>query len=241
MKAIVFAAGLGTRLQPLTNDKPKAMVKLNGKPLLFHAITRLVQAGITEVIVNVHHFAGQIYDYLRVTDFGIPVHISDESDVLLDTGGGIKKAENLLKGNAPFMAYNVDVLSSIPLKAVMEFHQKHQPLATLVVRKRETSRYLMFDPAMQLTGWTNVSTGDQKISRAAFDVSTPFAFSGIHIISPEIFPLITQQGKFSIVPLYLELAKKHKIMGYYDTSDFWIDLGKPGQIDVAEKWLNPSS
>lgn len=237
MKAIIFAAGLGTRLQPLTNSKPKAMVELNGKPLLFHAIHRLKKAGISEIIVNVHHFSEQIISYAFNTDFGIPIHISDESDELLDTGGGIKKAAHLLQDEAPFLAYNVDVISSVNIKKVVALHKTQNALVTLVVRKRETSRYFMFDKKMNLTGWKNFSTGDEKISHFNFDHSRPYAFSGIHVISQDIFPLIKEEGKFSVVPLYLELAKKHPLIGYEDTSDFWIDLGKPGQISLAEEWL----
>lgn len=237
MKAIIFAAGLGTRLQPLTNSRPKAMVELNGKPLLYHAILRLKKAGISEIIVNVHHFSEQIIAYVYNTDFGIPIHISDESDELLDTGGGIKHAEHLLHDDEPFLVYNVDVISSVDLKKVIAYHETKKALATLVVRNRETSRYFMFDKRMFLTGWKNFSTGDEKKSRDNFHLSFPYAFSGIHIISQNIFSLIKAGGKFSVVPLYLDLAKDNTIVGYRDKSDFWIDLGKPGQIALAEKWL----
>lgn len=238
MKAIIFAAGLGTRLHPLTNKKPKALVELNGKPLLYHAIVRLKKAGIHEIVVNVHHFADQILNYIHNNDFGITMHISDERDELLDTGGGILKAQHLLTDNAPFIAYNVDIITSLNLKSLIEFHQYNTPLATLAVRHRETSRYLMFDADKHLTGWKNVSTNEKIISRSTFENSESLAFSGIQIISQDIFSLIKKEGKFSIVPLYLELAKKHRILGYADNSDFWIDLGKPGQIELAEKWLN---
>lgn len=237
MKAIIFAAGLGTRLQPLTNSKPKAMVELNGKPLLYHAIIRLKKAGISEIIVNVHHFSEQIISYVFNTDFGIPIHISDESAELLDTGGGIKHAEHLLHDDDPFLAYNVDVISSVDIKKVIALHKTQNALATLVVRQRETSRYFMFDKKMHLTGWKNTGTGEEKISHSNFSHSYPYAFSGIHVISQSIFPLLTSEGKFSVVPAYLELAKQNLFVGFRDTSDFWIDLGKPGQISLAEQWL----
>lgn len=238
MKAIIFAAGLGTRLRPLTDLCPKALVVLNGKPLLWHSIQFLKKSGINEVVVNVHHFADQIIDYLDKENFGITIHISAESEELLDTGGGLLKARNFLDGSKPFVACNVDVISSIDLNNAIVYHNQHNPLATLVVRKRETSRYFMFDKEMSLSGWKNMETGENRISNTAFEHSIPFAFSGIQIIAPEIFNHITEHGKFSITPLYLRLAEKHKIIGYCDSSDFWLDLGKPGQISIAEEFLN---
>jgi NDP-sugar pyrophosphorylase family protein len=238
MKAIIFAAGMGTRLKPLTDHIPKALVKLNGQPLLWHSIHFLKRSGISEVVVNVHHFADLIINYLNEEDFGISIHISDERDKLLDTGGGLLKARNFLDGQEPFVACNVDVISSIDLKKAIEFHYKHDPLATLVVRRRETSRYFMFDENMALSGWKNIETGEEKISNDGFNQSKPWAFSGIQLISPSIFNLITEEGKFSVTPLYLRLAEKHEIIGYPDTSEFWLDLGKPGQITIAEKYLS---
>ena len=238
MKAIIFAAGLGTRLKPLTDRCPKALVLLNGKPLLWHSIQFLKKHGINELVVNVHHFADQIIDYLDTENFDITIHISDERDELLDTGGGLLKAKNVLEGNEPFVACNVDIISSIDLKKAIAYHQQNSPIATLVVRKRETSRYFMFDNEMTLTGWKNCETGENKISKNTFEQSRPFAFSGIQIVSPEIFNYIIERGKFSITPLYIRLSEKHKIIGYFDTSDFWLDLGKPGQISVAEDYLS---
>ena len=238
MKAIVFAAGLGTRLKPLTDHCPKALIKLNGQPLLWHSINFLKQSGIDEVVVNVHHFAGSIIDYLTKENFGITIHISDESDELLDTGGGLLKARIFLDDTKPFIACNVDIISSLDLKKAIEYHYLLDPLATLIVRRRETSRYLMFDEKMTLSGWENLETGEKRISTMAFDQSNPWAFSGIQIISPAIFNLITERGKFSITQLYIRLAENHKIIGFPDNSDFWLDLGKPGQITSAEKYLS---
>lgn len=238
MKAIIFAAGLGTRLKPLTDKCPKALVKLNGKPLLWHSIMKLKLAGVTDITVNVHHFAESVISYLGSENFGVSIHVSDESDFLLDTGGGIMKARPFLDGCEPFIACNVDVISSVDLNKVIEFHNENKPLVTLIVRKRETSRYFMFDQKMRLSGWKNMVSGEEIISNAGFQQSSPFAFSGIQVISPSIFNLITEDGKFSITPLYLRLAQQNVILGYDDHSDFWLDLGKPGQIEIAEEYLD---
>ncbi|HNW50666.1 MAG TPA: nucleotidyltransferase family protein [Prolixibacteraceae bacterium] len=237
MKAIVFAAGLGTRLKPLTDHCPKALVRLNGQPLLWHTIHFLKKQGIDEVVVNVHHFARMIKEYIETEEFGIPVHISDESDELLDTGGGLLKARQFLEGSEPFVACNVDIITAVDLKKVIEYHKQNRPIATLVVRDRETSRYFLFDEKMELTGWRNRSTGEIINARQALS-ENQLAFSGIQVISPSIFDLIAEKGKFSVVPLYLRLAKEHKILGYCDTSDFWLDLGKPGQLEIVEKYLS---
>lgn len=237
MKAIIFAAGLGTRLQPLTNNCPKALVQLNGKPLIWYAINKLIDAGVSEIIVNIHHYGEQILDYFAGQHLPVPVFFSDERHILLDTGGGLLKAKPYLEDSSPIIAYNVDIISSVILKEVIAFHQSQKSLATLVVRNRETSRYLHFDEQMQLTGWKNHQTGEEKICRSNFDTLKPYAFSGIQVLSPEIFNLITETGKFSIIDLYLRLAKNEQITGFLDESDFWIDLGKKGQIEEAEKQL----
>jgi len=237
MKAIVFAAGLGTRLRPLTDNCPKALVELNGKPLLWHAINTLKKAGINDVVVNVHHHANQIKEYLAHNDLGAIIAISDESDLLLDTGGGLLFAKKLLDGNEPFLAINVDIISSVDLTDVIKYHTTNDALATLVVRNRKTSRLFLFDNKMKLSGWKNFDTGEEKIASENFYKSRPLAFSGIHVISPNIFPLITETGKFSIVELYLRLAKTETIVGFEDLSDFWLDLGKPNQLEIAEAYL----
>lgn len=237
MNAIIFAAGLGTRLQPLTNSTPKALVLLNNKPLLWHAITYLEGFGINKIIVNIHHFGDQIIEYINQNKFNAEISISDERDCLLDTGGGLLKAKSLLLTNEPIIAINVDIITSANLGEIINFHLAQNALATLVVRKRETSRYFMFDEMMQLAGWKNFSTGDEIKATQNFNTSSPWAFSGIQILSPEIFNFITQTGKFSVTPMYLKLAENHKIVGYADTSNFWLDLGKHGQIEIAEKYL----
>jgi NDP-sugar pyrophosphorylase family protein len=236
VKALIFAAGLGTRLLEHTKNKPKAMVNLAGKPLIHHAIEYLKSFGITDITINVFHFADQIIAYLNEHKFfDINIHISDERDQLLDTGGGMKKAGVFLKGNEPILIYNVDVISNLDLELLLKYHQKKRALATLVVRSRQTSRYLMFDQNLQLAGWKNFSNDETRISRPeSFANAQPFAFSGIQIIQPELLEMITEEGKFPIMDLYLRLAKDQMIKAFIDNSDLWMDLGKPEELMVAE-------
>jgi len=237
MKAMIFAAGLGTRLFPLTLNKPKALVEIAGKTLLEMAIEKVSQAGYHDLVINVHHFADQIIQFLEhKNNFGLNITISDERDQLLDTGGGILKAASYLEGEDPFLVYNVDVLSNIDLQLLKNYHEKYAGLASLVVRDRSTSRYLAFDDSMQLSGWRNILTGDEIIAHNMLNCSL-LAFSGIQIIEPAIFKLITETGKFPLIPLYLRLAKDYRIMGYNDQSTLWMDLGKPSQITEAEKYI----
>lgn len=237
MKALLFAAGLGTRLKEHTQDKPKALVNLAGKPLLQHAIEHLKQFGITDITINVFHFAEQVISYVEANhSFGITIHISDERDQLLDTGGGLKKAGEFLQGDEPILIYNVDVISNLDLNTLLKYHQEQKALATLVVRSRETSRYLMFDSNRQLAGWKNFSNNETRISREeSFSEAKPLAFSGIHLIEPELLELIIEDGKFPIIDLYLRLAKDHPIKAFIDDSDLWMDLGKPEQLEIAEE------
>ena len=236
MKAMIFAAGLGTRLQNETAAKPKALVDVGGKPLLYHAIGKLKNAGITEVVVNVHHFAGQVIEYIQSNDFGINVHISDERELLLETGGGLKNAAPFLGGNEPILIYNVDILCNIDLSQLVTEHLKSRSLATLAVRKRETQRYFKFNADKQLVGWINKKTGETKISRPDnFDLAEEMAFSGIHVVQPVIFNLMPENVRFSITDFYLETAVTQSIKGFYDTSDLWIDVGKPEQLEEARR------
>ena len=236
MKALIFAAGLGTRLKEHTSDKPKALVQLAGKPLLQHAIEKLRSHQITDITVNVFHFADQVISFLENHSFpGVQIHISNEREELLDTGGGFKKAEPFLAGNEPILIYNVDVISNLDLNLLESHHLTSGSLATLVVRQRDTSRYLMFDQHLQLAGWKNFSNGETKISQEdKIAESVPYAFSGIQIVQPEIFRLITETGKFPIMDLYLRLAQTESIHGFVDTSTIWMDLGKPDQLQIAE-------
>jgi NDP-sugar pyrophosphorylase family protein len=237
MKAMIFAAGLGTRLKPLTDSKPKALVEIGGKTFLEIVITKLINSGINEVVINVHHFAGQILEFLKEkNNFGITIHISDESEMLLDTGGGLKKAASFLSGNEPVVIHNVDVLSDTDILEVVNYHLKEKALATVVVRERKTQRYFMLDKNNQLVGWKNIQTGETKISLPEKAAETKLlTFSGIHIINPEIFHLIKSEGKFSIIDTYLDLAKHHRIIGYPDNSGFWLDIGKADQLEEAKK------
>ena len=228
MKAIIFAAGLGSRLKPLTDHTPKALLKIDEKPLLAHAIEKLQQAGVTEIIVNVHHLAEQIISYLENNHYhGITFSISDERDLLLDTGGGLKKAAPFFNDDQPFFAYNVDILTDLNLSEMMNFHRKQNALATLAVSDRATTRYLLFDNAMQLKGWTNMKTNETIPQNVDIETFQRRAFSGIHVINPKLLPLLDKDGNFPIIPEYLRLCSEHAIAGYDHTGSYWEDMGKP--------------
>lgn len=236
MKAMLFAAGLGTRLKEETEGKPKALVEIGDKTLLQRAIEKLKNEGASELVVNVHHFSDLMKSYLKEHDFGVPVKISDETDELLETGGGLKKAAPLLENDEPIVLYNVDILSNLKLNDVLDYHKKNNALATLVVRDRETQRYFKFNGERRLVGWTNKKTGETKVSLPCdFGEAISMAFSGIHIISPEILKLLPDKKRFSITDWYLDLAKNHYIQGYFDNSDLWMDVGKPEQLAKARK------
>lgn len=229
---MILAAGLGTRLRPYTEYTPKALIRIDEKPLIEIVIERLMQFGFDEIIVNVHHHADQIRHYLKRTHYEDNVSLSDESHELLDTGGGIKKASWFFEGSEPFLVHNVDVLSTINLTELYEHHRKNQALATLAVKDRTTKRYLLFDESMQLKGRLNVSTGEKT---DFFDTNNKplkqLAFSGIHVVSPVIFDLMREEKRFSIIEEYLRLAEKHKIIGYRHDDSMWMDIGKPEQLD----------
>jgi NDP-sugar pyrophosphorylase family protein len=240
MKAMILAAGLGTRLRPLTDDRPKALVEIAGRTLLEITLERLRIFGIHDVIINVHHFADNVVDYLRAhRDFGMRIVISRE-DVLLDTGGGLKKAawfflENSETSNEPFLLHNVDVLSTIDLRRMVEFHTQRNALATLAVQNRKTSRYLLFDSSMKLSGRRSGEDGKPELVRPTSDV-TARAFSGIHVISPKVLPMLSEDGAFSIINSYLRLATQgEKIEAFPADEYYWRDLGKPENITHAEK------
>lgn len=237
MKALLFAAGLGTRLKEHTQSKPKALVNLAGKPLIQHAVEYLKRFGITDITINVFHFADQVISFLEANHwFEVEIHISDERDQLLDTGGGLKKAGVFLKGKEPILIYNVDVISNLDLNSLLKYHLEQNALATLAVRSRQTSRYLMIDQNQQLVGWKNFVTGETRICHdESFAHARALAFCGIHIIQPELLDMITEEGKFPIIDLYLRLAKSNRIKAFVDQSDLWIDLGKPEQLLAAEK------
>lgn len=234
MKAMIFAAGLGTRLSPFTQDIPKALFPLQGKPLLQILIQKLIRLGIHDVLINVHHFADQVIDFVNENNrFDINIQFSDERDELLDTGGGLKKASWFFNDGQPFLAHNVDVLSDIDIQSMINFHEESDAIATLAVRQRETSRYLLFNENKILCGWENVSTGEKIISNSS-NVLLQYGFSGIHLVDPAIFDHIYTTGKFSIIKTYLELSKSHKISAFDHTDSIWMDLGRPENLEHAE-------
>lgn len=228
---MVFAAGLGTRLKPLTDSMPKALVPVCGEPLLHHVLRKLVAAGYDDIVVNVHHFAGQIRDYLATHDFGARISISDETDLLRETGGGIMHARTLLEGSSePFLVHNVDIISDLDLRW---FREQWRPgaLATLLVSDRQTQRYLLFDDGMRLVGWTNIATGEVRSPYPGLqaDACRKFAFAGIHNISPAIFDVFRQEHcpeRFPIIDFYLKVCAEHPIYGAAPEKLTLVDVGK---------------
>lgn len=246
MKAMILAAGLGTRLRPLTEDRPKALVELDDRTLLEIALSRMRGFGVREVIVNVHHFADMIVEYLRAHDnFGMRIEVSRE-DALLDTGGGLKKAASFFIENSgrtvePFILHNVDVLSTIDLRRMFQFHSENQALATLAVQERKTSRYLLFDEQLQLSG-RRTGGGEPELLRSSPTRSAKqvqaLAFCGIHIISPRFLAMMTEDGAFSIISSYLRLAAQgEKIQAFRADKYYWRDLGTPENVAQAAEDL----
>ena len=237
MKAMILAAGLGTRLRPLTKDRPKALVEVAGRTLLEIAIARLREFGVREIIVNVHHFAALVTDYLRANhNFGIRIEISAE-EILLDTGGGLKKAAwfFLEEGPkaAPFLLHNVDVISTIDLRRMLDFHTESQALATLAVQHRQTSRYLLFDDQERLCGRRLVKEQKTELARPSPRLEE-VAFSGIHVIAPRLLTMMSEEGAFSIVQSYLRLAAAgERILAYPADGAYWRDLGNPESVARA--------
>lgn len=231
MKGVIFAAGLGTRLYPFTKDKPKALVEVHGKAMLGHTLDKFRAAGIMDVIVNVHAFASLVELYIKEYAVSFPemnLSVSDERDLLLETGGGLKRMQPTL--DEPFIVHNVDVLSNIDLSLL-----NGPELATLAVRRCESDRYFLFNEAGLLCGWENVKTGEKKISRPLEKHLQRFGFTGIHRLSPSIFPLITEEGIFSITDVYLRLAVHHDIRMVDVSDSAWFDIGSPEQLAVAER------
>jgi N-acetyl-alpha-D-muramate 1-phosphate uridylyltransferase len=234
-RAMILAAGLGTRFKPWTDRHPKALALVNGKSLLHRNIEYLQRFGIREVVVNVHHFAGQIIEALEVNQgWGSRIIISDESAEVLETGGGLKKARPLLQ-DAPFVLMNVDILTDMDLGAMIDDHFTHLPLATLAVTDRTTSRYFLFNEENELCGWRNTQNGQERMARPAVADLRQKAFSGIHVIDPAIFGLIGREGKFSIVDVYLDLAAKRSIRGFDHSRSKLIDVGKPAAAEEAAR------
>lgn len=266
MKAMIFAAGLGTRLKPLTDTMPKALVPICGKPLLQHVLEKLVGSGFDDVVINVHHFADMIEDWVARNPIdGLRVQFSDERQDLLETGGGVRHASPLLDDADRFLIHNVDILSNVDLNAF--WREGESAMATLLVSERDTQRYLVFDNEMRLVGWTNIKTGEVKspfpqvheafdnhythVSNAYSILSSPFlqeegsgpyhlyAFAGIHQMNSELLPLMqTWPDKFSIIDFYLSICKYHKIKGYVQPELRLMDVGKIDTISQAEQFVS---
>jgi NDP-sugar pyrophosphorylase family protein len=240
MKAMIFAAGLGTRLRPLTDKIPKALVPIAGKPLLEHVILKLKAAGFDEIIVNIHHFPTQIIDFLKEkNNFGIRIEVSNEQAMLLDTGGGIRNAAWFFDDGNPFLVHNVDILSNVDLKALYNEHIHQDSLATLVVSKRDTFRYLLFDENKRLCGWINEKTGETKPTHFT-DISgyNKLAFAGIQMLSPRIFNIMENlEPKFPIIDFYLSNVRNQIIKGYTPTDFKMMDVGKLNVLEEAERFL----
>ena len=237
-QAMIFAAGLGTRLRPLTDTMPKALVRVGGEPLLHRVIMNLKSAGFERIVVNVHHFAEQIIDYLKTNDnFGLDIRISDESDALLDTGGGIRKAAPLFDPSSPILIHNVDILHNVDLATFYESAISHD--ATLMVSKRETSRYLIFNDDMRLRAWININTGEVKPQPSQSTEGLRAAFSGLHVFSPRLFPLMAEwPDKFGIIDFYLDACHKADIRGIINTDLRLLDVGKLDSLSEAEQFVN---
>jgi mannose-1-phosphate guanylyltransferase len=242
MRAMVLAAGLGTRLRPLTNDRPKALVEIGGRTLLELTLTRLASIDVREVIINVHHFADLVIQYLKAnSNFGLQVEISRE-ELLLDTGGGLKKAawfflQDSNRMDEPFILHNVDVVSTIDFQRLLNCHNENRALATLAVQERESSRYLLFDAQGELCGRRIGRDLEPEIVRPS-DKLQAFAFSGIHVISPRLLPMMSEEGAFSIIATYLRLAgQAEKIFAFRADEYYWRDLGKLDDLRQAEQDL----
>ena len=233
-RAMIFSAGLGTRFKPWTDKHPKALAPVNGKSLLQRNVEYLQQYGITDVIVNVHHFAEQIIDAVKKNNgWGSRILISDETDKVLETGGGLLKARNLFAPGEKFITCNVDILTDLNLHELLAFHEEHKPLISFGVTSRKTSRNFLFDQTNRLCGWINNNTGEQRISRNSEHLQQK-AYSCVVIFEYDVFNLMPFSGKFSLTDLYLELARDHTILGYDHTGDKFVDVGKTDSIEVAE-------
>ncbi len=234
---MIFAAGLGTRLKPITDSVPKALAPLNGKPLLWHAIKSMERANIERIVVNVHHFSDLVINYLKLQEWNTEVLISDESDCLLETGGGLLKAQSLFIPNKPVLVKNVDIVTSTNIESFIHSHQKEKNHATLMVKKRSTSRYLLFDNQNNLCGWKNIKT-NELIRTNELEEFKSLAFSGMHIIEPELLAQMGEVRPFSIIKAYLELANKCQIKAYVTPADdIWLDVGTVEKLREAEYYF----
>lgn len=241
MKAFLLAAGFGTRLKPFTDNHPKALATVNGKSLLEHNILRLQQSGIYDIVINVHHFAQQIIDCLKENKgFGSRFEVSDESDSILETGGGLLRAKPFLENENDFVVMNVDILSNIDLRKMIQHHTLTESLATLAVMRRASSRCFLLDDTMQLRGWKNNTTKEKKIQiNGTMDRNAlhPYAFSGIQIMCKDIYKYIRFSGKFSLVDLYLDICTTQPVKGWDHTGDMLMDVGKPEALEKAAQYF----
>ena len=238
MKAMIFAAGLGTRFKPWTDKHPKALAIVNKKSLLQRNIEYLQQYGITDVVVNVHHFSDQLIEAIEANKgWGSNVIISDESGEVLETGGGLLKARPLLEGSEPFITLNADILTDLDITKLLDYHRQNKALISFGITNRKTSRYFLFDDENRLCGWRNVNTGEEKISIPGKQLHQ-MAYSCVVVFEPTIFDLIPQKGKFSLTETYLSLASSQLILGYDHTGDRLVDVGKPESVAIAESMFN---
>ena len=242
MKAMIFAAGLGTRLRPLTDTMPKALVPVAGEPLLSHIARKLISAGADSLVINTHHFAGQIEQYIcEVRGFGVEVRLSPETDGLLETGGGVLHARPFLEGGGRFLVHNVDILSNLDISRFFA-ETRDDALSTLVVSERRTSRYLLFDEGMRLVGWTDVRTGEVRSPFPGLDPGQcrAYAFAGIHCMSDQVFSVMDGEGftgRFSIIDFYLAVAARYPIYGYVPEGFRMLDVGKAASLELAEGFV----
>lgn len=231
--AMIFAAGLGSRLKPFTNHHPKALALVNGKSLLQRTVEYLTSYGITNIVINVHHFANQIIDAVQINNgWGANVIISDETEEVLETGGGLQFASEHLRSAENFVVMNADILTTLPLNELINFHLLHKPLATLATTQRTSSRQLLFTPENILCGWQNTVTNEQKMARPCSNFTTA-AFSGIHVINTELLSYL-QPGKYSMIDVYLQLAKQHTISSFDHSNTMLLDVGKPDNLALAQ-------
>jgi len=238
MKALILAAGLGARLGSITDNKPKALVEVNGIPLIEIVIKRLIDSGFNSLIVNVHHYAEQIMNYLNMKkNFGIEIKISDESNQLLDTGGGLKKAAWFFNNGKPFLVHNVDILTDLDLYKLYNFQLSNGCIATLAVQQRKSSRYFLFDEQKKLCGWQNEKINEIKMARKPEGNLSKLAFSGIHAADPIIFNFMPKDKIFSLVDLFLQVASLHQITYFEHTNSLFMDLGKKENLVKAEQLL----
>lgn len=240
MKGMIFAAGLGTRLRPLTDNRPKALVEVGGIPMIQRVIERLKDAGVNEIVVNVHHFADQIIDFLRAKgNFGLNIHVSDERARLLDTGGAILKARRWLDGDEPFIVHNADIVTDFDIGEMLRGHMASQAAVTMLVARRDTSRYLLFDDDRVMKGWINTKTCERLPPAIDAERLTPMAFGGVHILSPaKIYPPMekfSDDDKFPIIPFYVSLCQSAILKGYAPPYPYnWIDVGRPETLSKAD-------